>query len=131
MVRAVLSLSVVLLLEVFLLEILGCQCEICCVHMEFACVSSTSVFASAPGSRCHVVACRSSYVVEPGLDLCLRCGAVLLLIGQRGVAGDVVNVADVDVVSRAFLSFFGSCCSMLSVFLSLAFFVRTVLFVRW
>ena len=80
----------------------------------------------------HVLACRSSYVVEPGLDLCLRCGAVLLLIGQRGVAGDVVNVvnvADVDVVSRALLSPFGSCCSMLSVFLSLTVFVRTVLFV--
>ena len=44
---------------------------------------------------------------------------MLLLIGVRGVAGDVayvVNIVDVDVVSRALFSLV-SCCSMLSVFL--------------
>ena len=39
----------------------------------------------------------------PGFDLSVRFGTALLLTGEGGVAGDFVDVVDVDVVCRAFL----------------------------
>ena len=41
---------------------------------------------------CTGFVCVSSYVIDPRLDLFLRFGADVLLIGERGVVGDDVDV---------------------------------------
>ena len=63
--------------------------------------------------------------VRSGADLFLKFGAVSLLIGERGVAGDVVGVVSVDVLSRAFLGLLNVVCCLAFVgFLCLVLFVR-------
>ena len=129
------------LLVACLLEILGCHCDIRRVDLEFGmCRECTGLFPCVhPGVDAvllHKVfgfVWSSSHEVDPGFDRLLRLATVLLLTGERKVAGDVVDVVDVvdaDLVAQAFPSL-GFVLHDAVCFLVSCFFCHLVLFVPW